>query len=684
MPRPHAPAAALATAMATAVLWAGTTPLHAQDGPDERYLNHDQLTRAVQGLVGSHPNLASVTSFARTDQGRDVWLLTIGNGSTGDLEERPALLIVANLEANHLVGSSTALVTAEYLLTRYGQDDEVTRLLDERTVYVLPRMNPDGAELYWSMSGYELPYKPHASAPDRGGMNNREIGRDLNGDGFVTMMRQRHPEGEWMVDPDDPRLLRRANRARAERGEYRVFLEGIDTTMVDAYVPLGSDGVNLNRNFPHEYLYFQPHVGPHQVSEPETRALADFMFERTNIAAVLTFSPYDNLRSPTPESRRPPEGVAPGPPSQPSNLQAGDRPYFQYVSERFVELTGLRGDGAPGEAGSFAQFAYYQVGVPSFTTPVWAIPDEAAGTRAPAGQAAPATGGSIVGDWAISLTVEGQAVDASLGVAQAGSGLQVTLNSPAGSTELTGQGQGDQFQASGEVTGMGEISVSGRVSGDALSGSVGLGPMGTVPFTGTRVGGGAVAAAPAASQARNGTTPEHRWLRYFDEAGIDGFVDWTAATHPQLGEVEVGGFLPNVRVNPPAAEIRELAERHAAFATWLGNQTGEVEIVETRVESRGEGVWQVTATLTNDRYLPTQSQMGGRIRFNRPVTVRLMPTNGMTVLTGNIQQQTPRIDGMGARHSFTWLVQAPAGTQVPMEVFAERAGGLQATTITLR
>jgi hypothetical protein len=566
----------LTTALTAAVLWAGTAPALAQSGPYDQYLNHDQLTRAIQELAGRHGNLASVRSFARTDEGRDIWLLTLGNSRTGDLDQKPALLIVANLEANHLVGSSTALFTAQHLLEGYGSDEEATRLLDERTVYILPRMNPDGAELYWDMSAYEIPYKAHLSAPNLGGLNAREIGADLNNDGGITMMRQRHPDGEWVADDDDPRLMRRANRARAERGEYRVFLEGIDTTMVNAYVPLGSDGVNLNRNFPHEYLYFQPHVGPHQVSEPETRALADFMFEQTNIAAVLTFSPYDNLRSPTPENRRPPEGVAPGPPTQPSNIQGGDRPYFQYISEQFVDLTGLRGDGAAGEAGSFAQYVYYQVGVPSFTTPVWVLPEEAAGAGAPAGQAA------------------------------------------------------------------------------------------------------------QAASVRSGTTPEHRWLRYFDSAGIDGFVDWTPATHPQLGEVEVGGFRPNVRVNPPATDIRELAEKHAAFATWLGNQTGEVEIVETRVEARGDGVWQVTATLTNDRYLPTQTQMAGRVRFNRPVTVRLMPTAGMTVLTGNIQQQIPRVDGMGARRSFTWLVQAPAGTQVPMEVFAERAGGLQSTTITLR
>ena len=555
------PGRLLAAATAGALILLGGTPSPSAGqarGQDlGGYLNHAELTRALQDLTRQHSGLASVRSFARSDQGRDLWLLTLGNPRTGDLNEKPALLIVANLEGNHLVGSSTALHTARQLLEGYGEDPEATRLLDERTVYILPRMNPDGAELAWSLPGYEIPYKPHRSAPAQGGLNAREIGADLNGDGFITLMRQRHPEGTWMVDPDDARLIRQANRTRAERGEYRVFVEGIDTTQVEAYIPMGSDGVNLNRNFPHDYLYFQPHVGPHQVSEVETRALADFMFEQTNIAAVLTFSPYDNLRSVTPENRRPPAGVAPGPPNQPANLQPQDRPYFQYIAEQFGSMTGLRGDGAADESGSFAQFAYFQVGVPAFTTPVW--------------------------------TVE-----------------------------------------------------------------------------------------PGSSSA------DHRWLQYFDEAELDRFVAWTPATHPQLGEVEVGGFIPNARVNPPSALIPELAAAHAEFITWLGNQTAQVELVETRVTPRGEGVWEISAVVANERYLPTQTQMGGRVRFNRPVTVRLLPTSGMTVLSGNIQQQVNRLEGMGGREHFTWLVQAPAGTRIPLEIFAERAGGLLSSTITLR
>ena len=674
----RSPLKAALTAAATLLLAAG--PLTGQAVPVDRYLNHQELSSALRSLADQHRDLATLEALARTDAGREVWLLTLGNPGATNLDDRPALLLVANLEGNHLIGSSAALYTARHLLGSYGSDEEVTRLLDERTVYILPRMNPDGAELVWTMAAYELPWKPHASDPAAGGLNIRERGRDLNGDGLVTLMRVRHPEGTLIPDDEDPRLMRDADPTRAERGLYRVYVEGIDTLNADAYIPHGTDGVNLNRNFPHEYLFYQPHVGPHQVSEVETRALADFMFQRVNIAAVLTFSPYDNLRSPPPAQRSPHPQAAPGPPQVPSAILAQDRPYHQYISERFVEMTGLEGDGEGGEGGSFPQFAYYQVGVPSFTTPVWTLPEGAGpGAQAPGGDQDPS---ELAGSWAISLVVDGNPMDAGLTLNVDGSRITGSLDSPAGAVSLEGTGQGGRFQLAGEVPGMGEITVSGSASGGEMSGSVGLGPMGSTSFTGTRAG---TAPRPGGARARSGDeTRDHRWLRYFDEAGIDGFVEWTEAQHPQLGTVEVGGFRPNVRVNPPEDEIEELSREHAEFAVWLGNQTPHVAVAEARVEARGENVFLVTATLENDRYLPTHLQMGTRVRTNRPITVRLLPAEGMTVLTGNIQQQIPSLGGMGSRHTFTWLVQARPGTTVPLEVFAERAGGLQTTTLTLR
>ena len=652
-------------------------------GTYDAYADYDQLTGTLRSL--SRNRLASLESIGKSDGGRDLWLLTIGNDRTGPLDQKPALLIVANLEGNHLIGSMTALYTADHLLAEYGRDDRVTELLDTRTIYVIPRMNPDGAELVRTHPAYELPFKPHSSNPAAGGMNHREIGQDLNGDGFVTMMRVRDPDGDYMIDSDDPRLMRRANRARQERGEYSLYVEGIDPAQMERHLASGSDGVNLNRNFPHDYLYYQPHVGVHQVSEAETRALADFAFTHTNIAAVLTFSPYDNLRSPLPANAPRPQGVFPGPPNQPTNLLPRDRPYFEFVSQRFREITGLSGGGEDGEAGSWPQFAYFQLGLPSFTTPVWGVPDAGSAGPAAAGPAQRGAGNVIEGTWVINFDVGAEAVEGSLVIRREGEGLVVSLSSPGGAAELTGEGRAGRFSASGQLPQIGAITINGTVSGDQMTGSASLGPMGSASFTGTRAGGGRVATSPQErGQNRTGNTADHRWLAHFDQVGIDGFVEWTEAEHPTLGTVEVGGFVPNSRVNPPPAEIAGLAGSHAEFAVWLAEQLPAVKVVETAVEPRGDGVFLVKTTLENTGYFPTRLEMGQRARFNNPVSVRLLPRSGVTILTGNPQEQVTGIGGMGSRSVVTWLVQGAPGTRLTLEVVGARAGGLQSSTVTLR
>jgi len=555
-----------ALSVCAVTLAAGAPGLDAQGIPGiGQYLDHAGMTGALKALVARHNAQATMTSLVKTDAGRDVWLLTLANKAGADPQTRSALLIVANLEANHLIGSATALQIADTLLSGYSTHTEIKKLLDEHTVYVIPRANPDGAELATTMKAYEIPYKPVKGNEAAGGLNVRERGADLNNDGLVTLMRVPDAAGTMIEDPAEPRLMREANRARAERGRYKVMVEGIDPANVDAFVSMGTDGVNLNRNFQHEYLYFQPHAGPHMVSEVESRALVDFVYDRTNIAAILTFSFFDNLRTAPPAQRQPATGVQGNPPNVPTNLLPQDRAYFEYVSQKFNEITGLRGTGAENEAGSFAQFAYYQMGLPSFTTPVWTLPPSPAG---------PAAGAPV--------------------------------------------------------------------SRDA------------------------------------------RWLSHFSASGVNGYVNWAPATHPTLGNVEVGGFVPNARVNPPHTEIPALAKSHADFALWLAQQLPKVEVTNTRVESKGDGIFQITTTVVNERYLPTQMMMGARVRFNRPITVRLMPAPGMTVLSGNTQQQTPRIEGMGGQQTYTWLVQAAAGTITRVEVHAERAGGLLTSPVTLR
>lgn len=131
----------------------GAPTLGAQTPGIGQDLDYAGVTGALRLMAAAHPTRATLSSLTKTDAGRDVWLLTVANKQGADVNTRPALLIVANLEANHRIGTTTAMAIAEQLLTGYSANAEIKQLLDEHTIYIVPRANPDGAELASTMKG---------------------------------------------------------------------------------------------------------------------------------------------------------------------------------------------------------------------------------------------------------------------------------------------------------------------------------------------------------------------------------------------------------------------------------------------------------------------------------------------------------------------------------------------------
>ena len=84
-------------------------------------------------------------SIGKSAEGRDIWVLTIAKSGTVPVAERPALLIAANFEGDHLIGSSLSIEIARYLLNGYATDEAVKTSLDNHVFYIIPRLNPDGA-----------------------------------------------------------------------------------------------------------------------------------------------------------------------------------------------------------------------------------------------------------------------------------------------------------------------------------------------------------------------------------------------------------------------------------------------------------------------------------------------------------------------------------------------------------
>jgi len=261
------------------------------------YHSYDALTQALRDAVDAHPNLARLTSAGTTIEGREIWVVELGSDSGTPLSERPALFIGANFEGNQLVGGELSLLVIRYLLDNYESDEAVKQRLDNYTFYFFPRVNPDGAERMFMdlQTGQSTNARPYDD--DNDGRTDEDGPDDLDGNGFITVMRALDPNGEYMIDTEDERAMRIADPKKGETGSYKIYLEGLDDDNDDFYNEDAAGGVNINRNFQHAYPYYEREAGIHMVSERESRAVMDFVIAHRNIAMMLVFGENDNLIS---------------------------------------------------------------------------------------------------------------------------------------------------------------------------------------------------------------------------------------------------------------------------------------------------------------------------------------------------------------------------------------------------
>jgi hypothetical protein len=664
---------AIIAAAAIAVAAGHRGPLHAAPADVARYHTYQELSAALKAAAAAHPDLARLVSIGRTKEGRDLWAVEIASLKGTPLDSRPALLVAANLEADHVIGSELALYAVDYLLGAYPADAAVKQRLDSSVIYVLPRVNPDGAELMFAPVKALRRTNATAFDADNDARVDEDGPEDLNKDGVITVMRVKDPKGAYMISPEDARLMKRADPAKGESGGWSIYPEGIDNDGDGFINEDGPGGVDINRNFMHQYPYFGADAGRYMVSETETRAVLDFVLKHRNIAAILTFGESDNLiAGPTrpgaaaginlvdfaersfADARRvgmvpemggafgrgfgrggamSDEGMSPGGPggrgAQAAVPGAGGRgmrtvqtvttvnpadvEYLNAIATKYRELTGLRSAGytrAP--AGAFYEYGYYQFGVPSFSTPGWGLP----------GGARPFGGGAPPGD------------------------------------------------------------AAGRMGGAPMGSGTGAPAAAMAAGFGQRAGGrGAGSAAADADAAAEGI--DLRLLQWMDVEKIDGFVNWTPFRHPTLGDVEIGGFKPYVTVNPPAARIAELGAGHAKFVVYLSSIFSNVKIARTDVAALGGGLFRIKADVENTGFLPTALAHAAAARSVKPVMVQLgVPPE--SIITG--AEKTSAIQalaGAGSTQSFEWVIKGQPGASVILTVQSQKSGSDRAT-IALR
>jgi murein tripeptide amidase MpaA len=262
----------------------------------DRFYTYAELTETLDAWAAEFPSLIAVEPIGSSYEGRDIPLVTVTNTETGPHDEKPAVFLHAQIHAMEFTGTTAALDLLDRLLHEYGNDERVTQALDTRTFYVVPRVNPDGAEAGLADGRFRRSsVRPYPRDEPEDGLH-RE---DVDGDGRVLLMRQPDPNGSWKPHPDDPRLLI-ARRPDDVEGEFfRVFPEGTIQNWDGVTVKIAPvlEGLDLNRNWPADWAPEgeQKGAGPYPTSEPEVRALVQAIVDRPNITSYLGYHTFSGV-----------------------------------------------------------------------------------------------------------------------------------------------------------------------------------------------------------------------------------------------------------------------------------------------------------------------------------------------------------------------------------------------------
>ncbi len=624
----------------------GPSASHAQRVPID-FDDFHGYTGTVEYLFAvaeAYPNITELFEIGKSTLGeRPIYVLVVtdmSNGTTIDehvplrnmREEqvqnvpsmkpyhgKPGHLISASTHGNEFTGTEVSLYTIDKLVTGYGSDPEITRLVENVAFYFLPIVNPDG--VYSSVEG-DISQRANSMAVDDDGDGrvNEDGPEDLNGDGHITQFRYKDPEGGFVMDDVDPRLMIRLGRGgTTSKPRYSVITEDMDNDGDGERGEDGDRGIDLNRNYPQGWWRDEKTgggSGDYPLSAEETRAEAEFLTNNPNILVAQTYHTSGGFTYRA-------MGTAPHTSMDPRDVAVFDR----IMGKRYLEIIEEEVPEAWTVSGSLDEFK-----------------DRL--RESSDNQYAIMRGYELPRGWRVSYN---EVEDRRYSYGMAADWMFKQLGMFAICTEL--------WNSEKDMRGI-------------------------PTFTG--------------EAAR--TERERALLAYQDEEfGGRFFVPWERFNHPELGQGEIGGWIPRYRGGNafPGETLVEVADRHARFELFRAGLLPDIQIVDAKAEvlssSEGTRVVEVSAVVENHGVLATHTADGAELAGNREDVVWLIgDRDRVRFLQGSAFQKIGvlggaepipgfedeyRADGAPAnRREVSWLIAVEGDSPLKVVVSSQKGG----------
>ena len=528
-----------------------------------KYYTWAEIQELTAAWCSAFPDLIKSYPIGKTYEGREIICLELTAPGTPACE-KPGYYIDANFHAGEVTGSAVALYTVSWLLENYGTDKEATELLERFSWYVVPRVCIDGSEMYMN-----TPYTLRSSSrlfpfdEDQPGLH----AGDINGDGLICQMRIKDPHGDWKISASDPRLMVRREPGDMGGTYYRVYQEGqiVDFDGVEIPIARPRWGLDVNRNMPAfwDIDAKQPGSGDYALSEPETKAVADFLIKKKNIAGAMSYHTSGNVHL------RPCCTIAD------AQMNKEDLEAYKLLGALGAEITGyghcsvfdgFTVDQSKPLRGVYLDWIYNHRGILAWSTELW-----------------------------------------SAAVA-------------AGCEKLKFDGPRKPKPDKEQEADMLKI------------------------------------------------------LAWHDEQKLDGFLSWAAFNHPQLGEVEIGGWKNKYMFqNPPPQFLPEICEKNMRFTNMQALAMAHLTVRKVSAEKVAEGIYRISCGVVNGGYLNTAgTTLASRISVTKPVEVTISGEN-LSLAKGKEKIELGHMNGRTEKKA-EWLIKTAAGTVVTITAAGERAG----------
>jgi len=109
----------------------------------DTWTDYDDIGPDLLNYETTYPTLAKRYDLGLSVQSRHLWAIRISDNVTVE-EDEPEFKYIATMHGDEIVGTKMCMNLIDDLLTNYGSDPQVTTIVDEVDLWIVPLMNPDG------------------------------------------------------------------------------------------------------------------------------------------------------------------------------------------------------------------------------------------------------------------------------------------------------------------------------------------------------------------------------------------------------------------------------------------------------------------------------------------------------------------------------------------------------------